>query len=117
VADGYSNCMPLRQQTLFGEVLSYNPTPSSSSSLSRVDPPVCLFRVIFDAESGGITSEKLFLQNCRRDGWSLRERAHIAAEHQSPYDVARVREVTNEEETDISIDESDEWRVAEWLNS
>lgn len=109
--------MPLKQQTLSGEMLSYNPTPSSSSSLSKPDPPVCLFRVIFDASSGGITSEKLFLQDCERDGRSLRERAHIAAEHQSPYGVAHVRKVVKMEERDGPIETSDEWRVAEWLDT
>ncbi len=108
--------MPLKQQTLDGEILSHNPTPSCSSSLSRLDPPVCLFRVIFDAESGGITSEKLFLQDGDRDGRSLRERAHIAAEHQSPYGIARVRKVVKMEERNGPIEDSDEWRVSEWLD-
>lgn len=105
--------MPLRQQTLFGETLIRNPSPSSSTSLSRPDPPVRKYRVIFDASSGGITSENIFLQDCKRDGRSLSERARIAANHQSPYDIARVRKVVTVEETERSIDGSDEWRVAE----
>ncbi|WP_431359017.1 hypothetical protein [Halovenus amylolytica] len=63
--------------------------------------------------SGGITSEKIWLQDCERDGLSLQERAHIAANHQSPYDVAQVRKVEMIEETERSIDGSDEWRVSE----
>lgn len=108
--------MPLRQQTLDGELLSYNPSPSCSSSLSIPDPPVCVFRVVFDAESGGITSEKVWLQDGERNGLSLYERAHIAAENQSPYGVAHVRDVFKKEETTRSIDVSDEWRVDEVLD-
>lgn len=103
--------MPLRQQTLFGETLSYNPTPSCSSSLSRVDPPVCKFSVVFEPVSGGVTSETVYIQDCTRDGRSAPERAYLAAAQQTPFEIGLHLSTDRQEETTKSIDGSDEWRV------
>lgn len=105
--------MPLRQQTLDGETLNYNPSPSSLSSLSKVDPPVYKFTVVFKPVSGGVTLEKVFLQDCMRDGRSVWDRAYLAAAHQTPFEIGVHLSTDKQEETRKGIDGSDEWRVDE----
>lgn len=104
--------MHLKQQTLDGEILEHLPSPPPE----KLDPPVCKYQVVFEpACSACLELEKVFIQDCDRDGMTARERAEIAARHQSPFDIVCVRDISKVEETVKNIEASDEDFVDAYL--
>jgi len=98
----------MKQQTLTGDVLNRLPAPKPD-----LDDPVCKYYVNFRPECNpdAIEYEKVFIQDCKRDGKTAEQRAKDAAWDQTPFDIYMYVSVRKMEETDRTVEASDECRV------
>ena len=98
--------MQVKQLTLTGEVLDYLPSPPPK----KANPPVYKYIVVFEV-NGYQELEKVYIQDCTRDGMGAYERAGLAAMHQTPFEQVHNIRTIKKEETAKSVENSDEWRV------
>jgi len=104
----------MKQQTLDGEILGYLP---DSPSDRQLDDSVYKFNVFFRLRSDVeiIEMERVYIQDCERQGVSAVQRARFAAMEQTPFDVGQFVRVERAEETDWAPDTPGERRAEAYL--